>query len=129
MKLFWKCERVPVFGMSFAGGRPCVPCGAAVGARAPGACVGAKGIDMLGGFMGQTGQSGHDTDVDVKLIKLLSAQGVLTHLDDLVGLVADLPGLQNHGAYHIPFPQLGGQSGIDLGCNEVRMFSTIGANR
>jgi hypothetical protein len=116
---------VPLLGLILGGvGSP-----VAAQVLGAGAQLGAKGIDMLGGFMGQTGQSGHDTDVDVKLIKLLSAQGVLTHLDDLVGLVADLPGLQNHGAYHIPFPQLGGQSGIDLGCNEVRMFSTIGANR
>jgi hypothetical protein len=78
-------------------------------------------INQLGGLMGQAPAASHDTDVDAKLVQLLSAQGIFTHLDDLVGLVGDLPGLNNHGMYHVPFAELGNRSGIQVGCDEVNL--------
>lgn len=83
--------------------------------------LGPQLTNQLGGFMGQASASNHDTDVDDKLVQMLSAHGIFTHLDDLVGLVGDLPGLNNHGMYHVPFPELGGRTGIQVGCDEVNL--------
>lgn len=41
--------------------------------------------------------SGPDEPVDAQLVALLSAQGVLTHIPDLIQLVSALPGIQAHG--------------------------------
>jgi hypothetical protein len=43
--------------------------------------------------------SGPDEPVDAKLVALLSAQGVLTHIPDLIQLISALPGIQAHGDF------------------------------
>lgn len=45
------------------------------------------------------GAAGASQPPNPKLIELLSVQGLLTSLPDLVGLIAALPGLQAHGMY------------------------------
>lgn len=48
--------------------------------------------------------NGPDEPVDKQLVALLSAQGVLTHIPDLLQLVGALPGIQAHGDWG-PFVQ------------------------
>lgn len=45
------------------------------------------------------GTAGASAPPNPKLIELLSIQGLLTSLPDLVGLITALPGLQSHGMY------------------------------
>ena len=49
-----------------------------------------------------------------KLIELLSIQGILTNIPDLLSLVIALPGLQSHGEYHLPKPEFKNLSGIQV---------------
>lgn len=57
-----------------------------------------------------------------ELIKLLSVQGVLTNLPQLLGLMAAVPGIGVHGDYYAPKPEFGGRSGIQVGCDIVAAF-------
>ena len=41
-----------------------------------------------------------------------------------IALVGALPGLQAHGEYHVPKPEFGGRTGIQVGCDLVRTFGT-----
>lgn len=63
------------------------------------------------------------------LIKLLSAQGLLTSLPDLLTLVQALPGIGIHGNYYQPYDQWavpekgwGPRSGIQVGFDTVAAF-------
>lgn len=80
-----------------------------------GAGLSSVGMSLLGGLIGGAREAKYDTVADAKIIRLLSAEGIITHLDDLFGLVGALPGLQNHGMYEAPFPELGNRSGVDVG--------------
>lgn len=60
---------------------------------------------MVGGVTGATSKP------NPELIELLSVRGILTNLDDLMKLLVALPGLQTHGAYHLPRPEFGGRDG------------------
>ncbi|ORV10804.1 hypothetical protein, partial [Mycolicibacterium canariasense] len=91
---------------------------------APILIAGVAGLNVIPVFtklFGQAQETGFHTDVDEQLKALLSPMGVLTHLDDLVALVAALPGLQEHALYHEVRPQLGNRSGIMVGCDEIRL--------
>lgn len=101
---------LPIFGPLLGGFGPAATQLIGIGGGLMG-----TGMSLLGGFMGDAGQAKYDTDADAKIVKLLSAQGIFTHLDDLFGLAAALPGLQNHGMYEAPFPELGNRSGVDVG--------------
>ena len=57
-----------------------------------------------------------------ELIKLLSVQGVLTNLPQLIGLLGAVPGVAVHGDYYAPKPEFGGRSGIQVGCDIVAAF-------
>ncbi|HOY80593.1 MAG TPA: peptidoglycan-binding domain-containing protein [Rhodoglobus sp.] len=57
-----------------------------------------------------------------KLVELLSVQGILTSLPDLLGLLAALPGLQSHGAYHLPVAEFGGKTGPQVGYDLIANF-------
>jgi hypothetical protein len=57
-----------------------------------------------------------------KLIELLSVRGVLTNIPQLVVLLAALPGLQAHGEYHLPKPEFGNRTGIQVACDMVAAF-------
>lgn len=110
---------VPLLGVAFGGSSRLSLLPQLVGGLAG---LSGGGMSLLQQFTGQSLQASHDTDVDDKIIALLSPQGLITHLDDLVRLIAALPGLQNHGAYHVQFPELGGRSGIQAGCDLVNLF-------
>jgi hypothetical protein len=45
------------------------------------------------------GTAGASQPPNPELLKLLSFQGLLTSLPDMVGLITALPGLQSHGMY------------------------------
>lgn len=62
---------------------------------------------------------GGGDDPPPELIRLLSAQGLLTSLPELIGLLIALPGIQTHGEYHLPKPEFGGRTGIDVGYDLV----------
>ena len=64
---------------------------------------------------------GHE-EVDQKLIELLSLKGILTNIPALIGLLGALPGIQTHGEYHLPKPEFGGKTGIDVGRGIVAAF-------
>lgn len=57
-----------------------------------------------------------------ELVELLSLQGILTSLPDLFGLLAALPGLQSHGAYHLPVADFGGKTGPQVGFDHIANF-------
>lgn len=66
---------------------------------------------------------------DPELIKLLSIQGLLTSLPDLLGLMMALPGLQAHGDYYAPKAEFadasrgwGPRSGIQVAYDIVAGF-------
>lgn len=60
---------------------------------------------MVGGVTGATSKP------NPELVELLSVRGILTNLDDLMKLLIALPGLQSHGAYHLPRAEFGGRDG------------------
>lgn len=87
--------------------------------------AGATGVsgDLLGQVLG--GVAGSREKPNPELVKLLSVQGVLTSLPDLIGLVAALPGLQSHGAYHAtmpPRPEFGNRTGTQYAYDIVAAF-------
>lgn len=55
-----------------------------------------------------------------ELVKLLSVEGVLKNLPNLLTLLKALPGIQTHGEYHIPKPEFNHRTGIQVGCDVVR---------
>lgn len=79
-------------------------------------------LPLLSGLVGQSQGVGYHDAVDAQLEALLKPMGVLTHLDDLLALVGALPGLQAHGEYWVIKPELGNRSGIQVGCDEIRLL-------
>jgi hypothetical protein len=71
---------------------------------------------IVGGIAGSTEVP------DPELIKMLSVQGVLTSIPDLLGLLTALPGIQVHGDYYAPKNEFGGRSGFQVGCDVVAGF-------
>ena len=71
---------------------------------------------MLGGI------SSSSEPPNPELVKLLSVQGVLTNLPQLIKLVASLGGLQEHGNYSAPRPEFGNRSGVMVACDIVKDF-------
>lgn len=70
---------------------------------------------LLTNLIGQSQASGQHTEVDEQLIEMMTPMGLLSNAPALIGLIAALPGLQNHGAYHLPFPELNNRSGEQVG--------------
>lgn len=75
---------------------------------------------FAGPLMGMV--NGPDEDVDRKLTQLLSVQGVVTNVPALFKLLGALPGIGIHGEYHLPKPEFGGRTGIQVGCDIVAAF-------
>ncbi|MBU8833586.1 peptidoglycan-binding protein [Mycolicibacterium goodii] len=71
---------------------------------------------VIGGVLGAKDQP------NPKLIELLSIRGVLTNLGELIKLIAALPGVQAHGEYHLPKPEFGGRTGIQVAYDVVAAF-------
>ena len=84
--------------------------------------AGATGVGsgLLGTVIG--GVLGAKSQPNPKLIELLSIQGVLTNIPQLIALIAALPGLQAHGEYHLPKSEFGGRTGIQVACDLVAAF-------
>lgn len=85
------------------------------------------GVDTLAPLIG--GVTAANSKPNPDLIKLLSVQGLLTSLPDLLALVMALPGLQAHGDYYAPKPEFadaskgwGPRSGIQVGFDIVAGF-------
>ncbi|MGV0793005.1 peptidoglycan-binding domain-containing protein [Mycolicibacterium sp. XJ1819] len=69
------------------------------------------------------GQAAASQPPNPELIALLSAQGLLTSAPDLMAIVAALPGLQSHGAYHWPpHPFFGNRTGPQVGYDIIAGF-------
>lgn len=68
------------------------------------------------------GVNGAATKPNPRLVELLSVQGLLTSLPDLMGLIAALPGLQAHGAYHLPIAEFGGLTGPQVAYDAIAAF-------
>lgn len=77
-------------------------------------------LPLLTGITGQLGSA--TSTPNPELLKLLSVQGLLTNLPDLMTLVMALPGLQAHGEYHLPKAEFDGRTGIQVGCDIVAAF-------
>lgn len=84
--------------------------------------AGATGVSagLLGSVIG--GVLGAKERPNPKLIELLSIQGVLTNIPQLIALLAALPGLRAHGEYHLPKPEFNGRTGIQVACDLVAAF-------
>jgi len=92
---------------------------------APMLVAGIAGLNLIPTFtklFGQAQETSFHTAVDDQLIALLEPMGVITHLDDLIGLVSALPGLQAHGDYWAVKPEMGNRSGVMVGCDEIRLL-------
>lgn len=79
---------------------------------------------MLGGFMGQAG-TGQDVATTKRVEDILSPTGVLQNIPGLIGLIAALPGLQSHGAYHAimpPRPEFGNRVGTQVAYDHIAAF-------
>ena len=84
--------------------------------------AGATGVG--GGLLGTVigGVLGAKSKPNPKLIELLTIQGVLTNIPQLITLLAALPGLQAHGEYHLPKPEFDGRTGVQVACDTVAAF-------
>lgn len=82
----------------------------------------------LGGLINTVKQDvdAHEGDdherVHNRLVNFLSIRGVLTNIPALIQLLMALPGLQSHGEYHLPKPEFGGRTGIQVACDHVAGF-------
>ncbi|AGU92061.1 lysin B [Mycobacterium phage Bane1] len=86
-------------------------------------------VPILAGLTGMSGgqllpfvnmaQQGDD-ELLAPLIAALSPTGLLMSLPQLIGLLLALPGIQTHGEYHLPKPEFGGRTGIQVGIDLVR---------
>ena len=84
--------------------------------------AGATGVDA--NLMGTVVQQVNTTQQkpNPELIEFLSVRGILTHLPDLIQLMAALPGLQSHGSYHLPRPEFGGRDGHMVAYDHIAAF-------
>jgi hypothetical protein len=80
---------------------------------------------LSGGALGDAKDDADERDhedVDDAIIELLSLKGILSNIGDLLGLIFALPGIIAHGEYHLPKPEFGGLTGIDVGRGIVASF-------
>lgn len=76
-----------------------------------------------GSFIGQLlGDIAGGDEPDPELIKLLSIQGILSNIPQLIKTLVALQGIQTHGEYHLPKPEFDGRTGIQVACDIVRDF-------
>lgn len=86
--------------------------------------AGATGLSAFLPLLSMTvgGVTGANSKPNPELIELLSVRGILTNLDELLKLLIALPGLQTHGAYHLPRPEFGGRDGQMVAYDLVANF-------
>lgn len=72
-------------------------------------------LNLILGMIAQNGE-----DPDPELVRLLTVGGILSNLPQLVKTLVALQGIQTHGEYHLPKPEFGGRSGIQVACDIVR---------
>ncbi|ACI12459.1 gp43 [Mycobacterium phage Konstantine] len=89
---------------------------------ATGVLAGATGLPtgLLSQLIG--GVATAKTPPNPALIEFLSVRGVLTNLPALIGLLGKISGVQTHGEYHLPKPEFGGRTGIQVGYDIVAAF-------
>lgn len=75
---------------------------------------------LLGSVIG--GVTGTQQKPNPELVELLSVQGFLTSLPDLLGLMQALPGLQAHGGYHLPLADFGGRTGPQVAYDHIARY-------
>ena len=78
-------------------------------------------LPLLTGVVG--GVTGTAQRPNPKLVEMLSAQGILSSLPDLFALLLALPGLQSHGAYHLPVAEFGGRTGPQVAYDHIAGFT------
>lgn len=116
----WASKLLPIFGPLLGGFGPMVQ-------LALGTLNGLQGMGnnpLLGNLLGQAGSVDASDPVPGEMLALLSPTGILQNIPGLIGLIGALPGLQAHGEYHLPKPEFGGRTGIQVGCDLVRTFGT-----
>lgn len=102
--------------------------GGLLGPFAPIVVAGMAGLNaflpLLTGLMSQmsTGGDVYDKAIDAQITQLLSVSGIVNQIPELITMVGDLPGLQNHGMYDSPFAELGGLSGVQVGQRELDLI-------
>jgi hypothetical protein len=68
------------------------------------------------------GVNGAATPPNPELVAALTAQGLLGNLPRLIATLSALPGIQTHGEYHLPKPEFGNRTGIQVACDIVAGF-------
>lgn len=78
-------------------------------------------LNMMGTLITSFGGGGSPNP---ELVQALSAQGLLTPqgIVKVFATLAALPGMQVHGEYHLPKPEFGGRTGIQVACDAVAAF-------
>lgn len=96
--------------------------GGAANPLATSVLAGATGLPMnlLGTLV--SGVAGSSKKPNPKLIELLSIQGVLTNIPQLIFLLTQVSGVQTHGEYHLSKVEFGGRTGIQVGYDIVAGF-------
>lgn len=120
----WAAKLLPIFGPLLGGFGPMVQ-------LALGTLNGLQGMGnnpLLGNLLGQAGSIDASDPVPGEMLALLSPTGVLQNIPGLIALVGALPGLVAHGEYHLPKPEFGGRTGIQVGCDLVRTYGTAWHN-
>ncbi|MGW4097147.1 peptidoglycan-binding domain-containing protein [Mycobacterium sp. NPDC004974] len=118
--LEWAATLLPIFGPLLGGFGPMVQ-------LALGTLNGLQGLGnnpVLGQLMGQAG-GGRDVATTKRIEDILSPTGVLQNIGGLIGLIAALPGLQSHGAYHAtmpPRPEFGNRTGTQYAYDHIAAF-------
>lgn len=100
--------------------------GGGAGGGILGGVLGNAAVPMLAGATGMSGSAltplvgmafGGGDEPPQELVNMLSLQGLLTNLPELIALLLALPGIQTHGEYHLPKDEFGGRTGIQVGCD------------
>lgn len=118
--LEWAATLLPIFGPLLGGFGPMVQ-------LALGTLNGLQGLGnnpVLGQLMGQAG-GGRDVATTKRIEDILSPTGVLQNIGGLIRLIAALPGLQSHGAYHAtmpPRPEFGNRTGTQYAYDHIAAF-------
>lgn len=115
--LKWASTLIPIFGPLLGGFGPMVQ-------LALGSLNGLQGLGnnpLLGQLMGQAG-GGLDVATTKRIEDILSPTGLFENIGGLIGLIAALPGLQAHGAYHLPLADFGGRTGPQVGFDIIASY-------
>lgn len=118
----WAATLIPLFAplLGTAGFGPMVQ-------LALGTLNGLQGLGnnpAMSGLMGLAG-GGKDLATTKRIQDILTPSGLLQNIPGLIALIAALPGLQSHGAYHAimpPRPEFGNRTGTQLAYDTIAAF-------